>query len=284
MKTYLDCIPCFMQQALRTARMATVDEHKVKAVLDAVGDMVKALPMENTPPETGNVIYQKIREITEITDPYEEIKQANIQEALQLYPQLKEGIEKSDDPLLSSIRIAIAGNVIDFGVHESVNILEAVHTILQQIFGIFDYSAFKDQLKNARSVLYLGDNAGESVFDRLLIEQLNKPVTFVTREIPVINDCTIADAVASGIDQVAEIVSSGSPAPATILNLCNNDFLKKFKEFDFVISKGQGNYEGLSGVNRSIFFLLKAKCKVIANDLNVQENDIVLKGINLNTS
>jgi len=130
-------------------------------------------------------------------------------------------------------------------------------------------------------VLYLGDNAGESVFDKLLIEELGKPVTYVVREIPVINDCVIDDALASGLDKVATLISSGSTAPATILSLCNEDFIDKFKNADLVISKGQGNYEGLSQVNRSVFFMLKAKCPVIANNLNVKENDIVLKSINI---
>ncbi|MCK5168724.1 MAG: DUF89 family protein, partial [Bacteroidales bacterium] len=124
--------------------------------------------------------------------------------------------------------------------------------------------------------------AGESVFDKLLIEELGKHVTYAVREIPVINDCVIDDAVASGLDKVAKIISSGSTAPATILDLCNDQFLERFKNADLIISKGQGNYEGLSQVNRSVFFMLKAKCPVIANNLDVKENDIVLKSINLN--
>ncbi|MCB2196921.1 MAG: DUF89 family protein [Bacteroidetes bacterium] len=281
MKTYLQCIPCFMQQAYRTAKLATNDQHKIKTVLDSVGDMIKTVSMENTPPATGNLIYHKIREVTKNDDPYKEIKRKNINEALHLYPDLKETVRNSDDPLLTAIRIAIAGNVIDLGVNKKFNIKDDIQTILKQEFAVFDYEAFKDQLNKAKTILYIGDNAGESVFDRILIEQMNRPATYVVREIPVINDCIIDDAVASGLQEVAEIISSGSTAPATILSLCNKEFLDRFKNADLVISKGQGNYEGLSEVNRSVFFMLKAKCKVIANDLEVQENDIVLKGINV---
>lgn len=281
MKTYLACIPCFMHQAYRTAKLATDDDQKIKTVLDSVGDMIKAISMENTPPETGNLIYHKIREVTNNHDPYKEIKQRNIQEALELYPELKEMVKKSHDPLLTAIRIAVAGNVIDLGVNKKFDIKEDIQKILKQEFAVFDYEAFKEQLSKAKSILYIGDNAGESVFDRILIEQIGKPATFVVRELPVINDCVIDDAYASGLHEVAEIISSGSTAPATILNLCNNDFLVRFEKADIVISKGQGNYEGLSQVNRSVFFMLKAKCKVIANDLEVKENDIVLKGINV---
>ena len=282
MKTYLECIPCFMQQAFRGASIATGDDKKIKEVLNVVGEMIKSIPMENTPPETGNIIYQKISEITGVDDPYKKIKDDNIKEALSLYPELKKYIENSDDRLLAAIRIAIAGNVIDLGVNKEFNIVDDLKQILIQEFAVFDYEAFKNQLKNAKSVLYLGDNAGESVFDKLLIEELGKPVIYAVREIPVINDCVIDDAVASGIDEVAEIISSGSTAPATILDLCNDQFLELFKNADLIISKGQGNYEGLSQVDRSVFFMLKAKCRVIARNLNVLEGDIVLKGINTN--
>lgn len=281
MKTYLKCIPCFMQQAYRTAKLATSDDRKIKTVLDSVGDMIKSVSMENTPPETGDVIYKKIREVTSNHDPYKEIKQKNIDEALELYPDLKEIVKNSDDPLLTAIRIAIAGNVIDLGVSKKFNIVEDLQKILKQDFAAFDYNVFKEHLSKAKSILYIGDNAGESVFDRILIEQMDKPATFVVREVPVINDCVVDDAYASGLNYVADIISSGSTAPATILGLCNNDFLDRFENADVVISKGQGNYEGLSEVDRSVFFMLKAKCQVIANDLEVQENDIVLKGINV---
>ena len=105
MKTYLECIPCFIQQAFRGASNATGDEKKIKEVLNVVGEMIKSIPMENTPPEIGNIIYQKISEITGVYDPYKKIKDDNIKEALSLYPELKKNIENSDDRLLTAIRI-----------------------------------------------------------------------------------------------------------------------------------------------------------------------------------
>ena len=281
MKTFLDCLPCMMDQALRAGRIATDDERIIKKLLDSVGAMMKDIPLENTPPETGEIIYRKVREITGVTDPYKEVKKTNIEEALSLYPELKKIVEGSDNSLLTAIRIAIAGNVIDLGVNKKFNLVEDVRKILKQDFAILDFEKFEKQLKIADSVLYLGDNAGESVFDKILIEELNKPVTYVVREIPVINDVTEEDAIASGINEVAEIISSGTTAPAVILRLCNNEFIERFNSSKMIISKGQGNYEGLSDVNQPVFFLLKAKCFVIANDLNVEENDIVLKGINM---
>jgi uncharacterized protein with ATP-grasp and redox domains len=281
MKTYLECLPCFMQQALRTGRIATNDEKKLKDLLSSVGEMIKDIPMHNTPPETGDAIYRKVREITGINDPYKEIKKQNIAETLALYPEMKNIISSSEDKILTAIRFAIAGNVIDFGVNKEFDIQQEIKINLEKEFAIFDYDKFLEQLEKANSILYIGDNAGESVFDKILIEELSKKVTFVVRDIPVINDATKEDAIASGIDEVAEIISSGTSAPGTILNLCNDNFLEKFKNADLIISKGQGNYEGLSNVKRSVFFLLKAKCPIIANDIGVKENDIVLKGINV---
>jgi len=278
MKTYLDCLPCFLNQALRAGRIATNDETKIKKLLDEVGAMIKEIPMENTPPETGAIIYQKISEITGNFDPYKAMKEKNIAHALHLYPELKEKVEKSDDRLLTAIRLAVAGNVIDLGVDKEFDIVEDVEKILHQEFAVFDYEFFKQDLQKANEILYIGDNSGEAVFDKILIEELGKPVTFVVREIPIINDITSNEAKQIGIDKIAKIISSGTTAPGTILELCNQNFIQKFNDADLIISKGQGNYEGLSGVKRSVFFLLKAKCPVIARNVGVRENDIILKG------
>jgi damage-control phosphatase, subfamily I len=281
MKTYLDCIPCMMEQALQTGRIATKDESKIKELLDAVGDRVKDIPLENTPPETATFIYQKIKEITGVNDPYKKIKEQNIQQVIDLYPYLKELVSKSDDPLLTAIRLAIAGNVIDYGANRNFHIEDEIENALKQDFAILDYDKFKDKLYEAHTVLYLGDNAGESVFDKLLIETMGKPVTYVVREEPIINDVTMEDAINSGISEVAEIISSGAHTPAIILKLCNKVFIKKFNTADLVISKGQGNYEGLSDADRPVFFLLKAKCELIARELDVDMGSIVMKAINL---
>ena len=281
MKTYLDCLPCFMNQALRAGRIATNNEEKIKKLLDEVGLMIKDIPMEHTPPETGKIIYRKISEITNNNDPYKEIKEKNIEHALRLYPKLKQKVDESDDRLLTAIRLAVAGNVIDLGVDKEFNITKDVEKILHQEFAIFDYELFKQELRKAKEILYIGDNSGEAVFDKILIEEIGKPVTFVVREIPIINDITEKEALKIGINKVATIISSGTIAPGTILDLCNDEFIKKFENTDMVISKGQGNYEGLSNIYRSIFFLLKAKCPVIAGDAGVKENDIILKGINI---
>ena len=281
MKTYFECIPCFMQQAFRAGKMTAKNDHQLKKILDETGCLIKTFSMQSTPAEYGAEIYRVIREITGIEDPYKEIKEQSIKEAKELYPELKQIIEQSDNKLLTAVRIAIAGNIIDFGVNKKFSLKDDVRKILKQDFAVLDFEKFKHDAENAKTILYIGDNAGESVFDKLLIKELNGKVIYAVREIPVINDAIYEDAVASGLDEVAEIISSGVKAPGTILNQCNSEFIEIFNNADLVISKGQGNYEGLSDVKRPLFFLLKAKCGVIAGDLQVNENDIILKGINI---
>ncbi len=283
MKTYIDCIPCFFEQALRAGRIATDDEQVLKHLLDELGRTLSHISLESTPPETGRLIYRMVREITGNHDPFRQLKHESTQQALALYPSLKKTIEKSNDKLLTAIRIAIAGNVIDFGATATFDIDAAIEDALENDFAFCDYNAFTHHLETSSSILYIGDNAGETVFDRLLIEQMNKPVTYVVREMPVINDATAEDAIQAGIDKIATIVSSGTDAPGTILSTCTPEFREMLNSAEFVIAKGQGNYEGLSNEAHSIFFLLKAKCQIIADDLGVAKGAIVLKGINTET-
>jgi hypothetical protein len=210
-------------------------------------------------------------------DPYKEIKKKSTETALTLYPSLKNEIKKGQNTLLTAIRIAIAGNVIDFGANSHFNIEQEIDEILRKDFAICDYEKFKAKLNESNEILYLGDNAGECVFDRVLIEEMKKPVTYVVRDVPIINDATYEDAVQAGIDRVATIISSGTDEPGTILETCNPEFKKVYDRAEFIISKGQGNYEALSNERGPIFFLLKVKCHIIANDIGVHKGDIVLK-------
>ena len=277
MKTYLDCIPCFFKQALFAARAALDDEAKIKEVLDRVGMLVSEIPLESSPPETGREVYRTVREVTGIDDPFKALKAESIENALELYPSLKQMREKAKDPLETAVRLAIAGNVIDFGADPDFQLEKDVQDVLQKEPAINHYQTFKEKLASARKILYLGDNAGETVFDKLLIETMGKPVTFAARERPVINDATVEDCIRSGLDEVASIVSSGCDAPGTVLGRCSTEFLDYFKKADLIISKGQGNYETLSNEQGPIFYLLKAKCPIIAKDLGIKVGDTVIK-------
>ncbi|MGD2039009.1 MAG: ARMT1-like domain-containing protein [Desulfobacterales bacterium] len=280
MRTYFDCYPCFIDQALRAGRMATDDEQKIKHLLDEVGMMLKDIRLESTPPETARLIYQKVKKITGKSDPYRKIKKENTDKALTLYPSLKRMIEASDDRLVAAIRLAIAGNIMDFGANKDFDIEAEINEVFQRNFAIFNCDEFRDYLAKSKAVLFIADNAGECVFDRLLIEEMKKPVTYVVRGAPVVNDAIYEDAVEAGVDKVALIMSSGTDAPGTILATCSREFRRIYDRSSFIISKGQGNYEALCGEKRPIFFFLKAKCGVIAKDVGVNQGDIVLKAIN----
>ena len=277
MKTYLDCFPCFLSQALRAARIATADEKKIKRVLDAVGRMLEDIPLESTPPESGRLIYRKVSEITGVPDPYKKLKDESTERALALYPLLRRVVEDSEDRLMTAVRVAIAGNVIDFGANWDFDLEKEVAQTLENAFEMCDFPAFKKSVEAAEEVLYLGDNAGECVFDRILIEEIRKPVRYVVRGAPIINDATYDDAVASGIDQVATILSSGTDGPGTILHTCSREFMELYNSAQCIVSKGQGNYEALSREKRPLFFLLKTKCSVLADDMGVREGSTILK-------
>lgn len=280
MKTCLDCIPCIFKQMLRAGRIVGLDDDKIKCLLDETADLIPALKMTSTPPEVGRIIYGRLRQLTGNDDPYREIKTQSTRQALKLYPYLKETVASSPDPLLSAIRVAIAGNVIDFGVYDKIDLESSLERVLEQPFAVCDYETFVARLKRAERVIYIGDNAGETVFDRVLIEEIDKPTTYVVREQPVINDAVYDDAVHAGLDKVADIISSGTTAPGTVLDTCSDHFLEMLGEAEFIIAKGQGNYEALSAAPYPIFFMLMAKCPVIAEHMGVKQDDIVLKTIN----
>ena len=283
LKAYLDCIPCFLRQALEAARMATDDEDTHLRVLNSVAGVIPKLPLNVTPPEIAQQVYRIVADITGNRDPCYEAKQQANQLALSLYPHFKDAIASSDDPLLVACKLAIAGNSIDLAPQSNygdpVSIAESA---LVSPLGIDDYEEFKRSIESSSRILYLGDNAGEIVFDRMLVEELRRitdaEIDFVVRERPIINDATMHDALSVGMDKVARVISSGSDAPATVLSQCSPQMLELYHSADVIIAKGQGNYESLSEERENIFFLLKAKCVVVARLLGVNIGDTILKG------
>jgi damage-control phosphatase, subfamily I len=280
MKTYFDCIPCFLRQALDIARLVTDDEDIHEQVLKETLYLVSKMDLKKSPPQMSKRIHELIRNLTENLDPYKEIKLRFNEFALGVYAQSKKLIEESDDPLETAVRLAIAGNIIDFGVKSSLENHHVQEALDQALTGDMDPNAFgefKRAIEKADNILYLGDNAGEIVFDKLLIEQLPKhKVTFVVRGRPIINDVTMADAKYVGLTDLVEVIDNGDDAPGTILDSCSESFRQRFKQADLVISKGQGNYETLSEYKKNIFFILKAKCPVISRHLECEPGAMVL--------
>jgi uncharacterized protein with ATP-grasp and redox domains len=253
-----------------------VDEDLIREMLVAFGRHLSQVGAEAIPPEIGREAYRLIAEKTGIPDPYAEIKKECTQKALSLYPRLKERIASAEDRLAMAVRVAIAGNVIDFGAQAHFDLDEDLDALLSQKLAVDHFREFRQVLKGAKKILYLADNAGETVFDRVLVEEMARPVVYAVRGKPIINDAVVQDALDAGIAKAADIVSSGTDAPGTILSLCTEHFLNIFRTADLIISKGQGNYEALSEESRPIFFLLKTKCAVIAEDMGVKEGGLVL--------
>jgi uncharacterized protein with ATP-grasp and redox domains len=284
MKTYLDCLPCLMSQALRAARAATDDEEVQRKVVNAVAGLIPELSLGLKPPEIAQRGYRLISQITGNNDPFHQAKVEANRTALALWPQLKQLVEQSADGLFMACRLAILANSLDFGpnfVHGDIEAVIDETAMCSLPLAVNNYDQFWSSLSNSRSLLYLGDNAGEIVLDRLLIEEIHRvkelETYFVVRESPVINDVTVDDALAVDMGRVAKVVSNGSDAPATILSQCSDGLQQLFRSADVIIAKGQGNYESLEGEPGNIFFLLRAKCPLLAELLGVSVGDCVLK-------
>lgn len=279
MRTYLDCIPCFFRQALKTTRLANIPEDEQRLVLIEFGRRLSEFSLRSSPPEIARHLYADIAARAG-RDPFKEIRENSNRQALDLYPRLKKRIKESPDPLRTAIRLAIAGNVIDYGTPGEFDIAKEIEVVLGTEFGVFMFAEFQTALSRAGTVLYLCDNAGEIVFDRLLIEQLqvNYPVeiTAVVRGGPVLNDVILEDAEQVGLNRVCRVISNGSNAPGTLLGECSNEFLRIYHDADLVISKGQGNFETLWGEDENIFFLFKIKCDVVARHVEGDVGDTVL--------
>ena len=212
----------------------------------------------------------------------EPLKITSTNNALAWYDKVRSQIDAAKDPIDLAIRLSIAGNIIDFGVSEHYDLKDSIHRVITQPLAVNDIESLKSQLKSVSSLLYLGDNSGETVFDRLLIETLVEhyqlPVIYVVRGSATINDVTFVEAKEAGLNAVCnDIIDNGSDAPGTLLQDCSAEFLERFNQAELIIAKGQGNFESLSGIDAPIFFLLQAKCNVIANELGVKELDLIVK-------
>jgi uncharacterized protein with ATP-grasp and redox domains len=280
MKTSLDCIACLVRQSLDSIRLQTSDEEVHERLLRQVLRWASEMDFRQSPPEMAQRVHREMRKLTGQSDPYWNIKDRFNRLAAELYPTLEQWVEDSDNPLETAVRLAMAGNVIDFGVNSHVSkeqVLEAVrHALSASIDG--DLRTFSETVSAATDILYLADNAGEIVLDRLLIERLpREQVTVAVRGFPVINDATRVDAEQIGLTELVEVIDTGSDVPGVILDQCRDSFREHFDRAQLIIAKGQGNYETLSDVNRDIFFLLKAKCQVIARHIGCEVDALVLR-------
>ncbi len=283
MKIYLDCVPCFTRQAIEAARMSTDDEKLREQIVRKVLRIASEIPFDRTPVHIGMHIHRIVRELTGDRDPYARLKKLYNDRAMEIEKTIENDVINSYDPLKAAVKVAIAGNSVDFGiadVNHDIDLVEVIEDSLNREFAIDYYDDFVRALDDAKSILYLADNTGEIVFDKILIRQIpnhRDRVTLVVKKSPIINDATVEDALYVGMDKiVSEIIDNGVDAPGTLVDECSEEFLNRMKAADMIVSKGQGNFEGLSGTRYPIYFLLKAKCDVIANHLKVKVGETVV--------
>jgi uncharacterized protein with ATP-grasp and redox domains len=274
-RTYLNCIPCFVRQALEASLMATKDRAmQEKALKKVLSELGKTSFKGKIPSDIAHKVHCIVREVTRNKDPYKKLKEEYNKKALKMYSGLKRMAR-----LLTATKLAIAGNIIDFGPGSEFDLEKTIEEVLAQDFAIDHFDRFGRVLQKSKRVVYLGDNAGEIVFDRILLEELkDREITFFVKGGPIINDATIEDAKFAEINKIAKIRTVSNGEPGTGLRRNSKSFINLLKSADIVISKGQGNYEALSEVNANIFFLLKVKCPTIARDIGVKIGDIVVKG------
>jgi len=278
-KTELECLPCFFGQVTRTLNYAGVYGDRSRNIVRKAAAIIEQASLEEVPARTTTMIHRMLRKETG-TDPYRSVKDAYNRIALERLAALKTMVSVSDDLLEGAVRIAIAGNVIDFGIYDSIDLDRSIEESFRLPLSDADYRAFSHEVGIASRILYLCDNAGEIVFDRVLLEILRamgKDVTAVVKGYPVINDATLDDARAVALDECAVVIENGNDGIGTLLEASSVRFLEAYRSADLIISKGQANYETLVGEkNKRIFFLFKVKCPVVADFLGRNNGDIVL--------
>lgn len=283
MKISRECIHCLARQAVEiaeeTTSNVTMQEEIIKRSLKELAEM----DFNETAPEIAFRMHQHAKNITRIIDPYARLKEQYNEIAKEIYERIIEEkwLDKAEDRLDMACRLAIAGNIIDFSVGlklEHSDIVKSVEdSIKHDIFGT-GINALREAVEKSNNIMYIADNAGEIIFDKFLLENLpaNK-VTYVVKGGPIVNDATMHDAISTGVADLVKVIDNGHAAQGTILKDCSNTFKSEFSKADLIISKGQANFETLSDIkDKTIFYLLRAKCSSVASAIGCKQMDYVL--------
>ena len=273
------CFFCFARAFERMLEKEIFSSEEKKQLASEMFGLFSNVKNDLLIPALSRELHLLLKKISNNPDPYKEVKKQSNDLVLGMYPELKTIVFNSVNQFDSALRLAIAGNIIDYGVSNDFDLQGTIDNVLNSDFAIDDSAELKQALLQTKTVLYLGDNCGEMVFDKLFIETIMHPnLTYAVRGEPVINDSTLDDAKYIGMDLVADVISNGYDAPSTILEHCSSEFLEVFNRADVIISKGQGNLEGLLGKTaKEVYFLLMVKCDVIADVLKVKKGDFVVK-------
>jgi len=285
-----DCLVCLYNQALKTSKLLELDEETTSKILFEIAKILPNYSLDNTAPEIAKDTYHIIEILTNNNDPLKTIKEKSIQEAKKVEKILYQKINNSNDKLLTALKIAVAGNVIDFGAKEQIELNTILNKIFDTDFAIDDYSIFKKRLNQSKKIVILGDNCGENILDTILASILKQfydiELFYFVRGKPIINDVTYKEALNSDMTKFATIIDSGVPTPGYSLKYASKESLKIFQEADMIISKGMGNFESLYNIyldknnrlkGKEIFYLFVVKCNVIADAIKKSVGDIIFK-------
>jgi uncharacterized protein with ATP-grasp and redox domains len=283
MEIKYDCLPCVDRQFIRLAEKLTDDVNVQKEIIEYGKKVIEERQEDTTVPNMIGMVYAFAKKKTGIIDPYQdEKKECNeIAEKLINRLELRKKIQNSLNPIDTAMRISIAGNIIDFGVGYEIDdsvVQESVDGCLSsELFGTSSNNLM-EEINKANKVLFIADNAGEIVFDKLFIESLpQEKITYVVKGGPIVNDAIMEDAISTEMDKLIRVIDTGAAIQGVELTKSSDEFLREFEEADLIISKGQANYESLSNMkDKHIFYLLKAKCQVIAEDIECNQHDYVL--------
>ncbi len=278
MNISLDCIPCIVNNFLKLLKTGVLPEDARKPAMRRLLLFLSEADYQQSPPVLGREIHRMIRQELNNPDPYLKIKNKYNRMILDMYSDLEKMVITAKDPFDTAMRLAIAGNVIDFGSQHQFDVTETIIRVINAHIAIDDSQKLKEDLKSAKSLLYIGDNCGEIVLDKLFIETIKVPNTyFSVRSGPVINDITIDDALMVEMDKIAKIITTGDNAPGAVWESTSKEFKQVFYKADVIISKGQGNLEGLIDVPGNIYFLFVSKCDLIAERVGAVKGDFIVK-------
>lgn len=283
MKISYECGPCFLRQAREAMDLSTDDEELKMEIMEEIFKFLSDnFKLDTNSNSTGSLMHNLIKQKTGCMDPYRNEKIEGNEIALKYLPDVKKILEE-DDSLENHVKIAIIGNILDFGAFTLDDDIEGViKDALKKDLTVKDIEEFESSLRTNDKVLYLVDNTGEIVFDKLLLSKIREyglDITIAVKSEPILNDACMAEALDAGLDEYGEIVEIGCGTVGYVDSEISDEFREIFNDHKFIISKGMGNYEGLTEIDLSdkdIYFLLCAKCNTISRDIGVNLHDMLL--------
>jgi uncharacterized protein with ATP-grasp and redox domains len=285
MRLEAECYPCMMAQAFRSAELSGLEGKELREAMRETAAFLEGVDPSWSPPEAAAVFYDRIKELSGVEDPFRALKEESNEKALSLLPRLREEASEAPDPLFYALRVAIAGNIIDFGAHADPGDLEEnIRKVLKAQPFIDHTEELRRDLAAASSALLVCDNAGEIVLDRLLCEVISSlypdlELTAAVRGGPAINDAMLEDAEQAGLDAVCPVITTGLAMAGIDLERCSSKFREAFSDADVIVAKGQGNFETLDRRDENIYFLFQVKCDCVSGFLRAEKGAAVISSL-----